>query len=162
MIAEVLKPRYYIGIDPGTKTGFAVWNTETRKFEEICTLSIDEAIKKLTDNIGKPIPGLIDMRQDLLVLVEDARKRKWFGKNGRGKLQGAGSIKRDCTIWEKFLTKNKIPFEMVHPMAGRTKWNAQDFKKYTGWTKRTSEHARDAALIVFGRGSHLPLGGDAA
>ena len=32
-----------------------------------------------------------------------------------------------------------------------TKSKADTFKKLTGWTGRTNEHARDAAMLVFRR-----------
>ena len=32
-----------------------------------------------------------------------------------------------------------------------TKWSAEVFADMTGWKGRTSNHARDAALLVYGR-----------
>ena len=40
---------------------------------------------------------------------------------------------------------------MVHPKNNRTKLCAQLFAKYTKYEARTSEHSRDAAMLVFGR-----------
>ena len=86
--------------------------------------------------------------------VEDSRKRKWYGKKTKGKDQGAGSIKRDCKIWEDFLTtlkevsKGKITFEMLHPIKGGTKIDATLFRKITGIQKRTNEHGRDAYMLI--------------
>lgn len=134
----------YIGIDPGTHTGIAVWSHEQRKFVSVETKTICEAMEdilSLGDQYG------ID---NILVKFEDARLRKWFGTAGREQLQGAGSIKRDCQIWQEFLSSKSIPFAAVAPKANRTKMRAEAFKKYTGWTSRTSEHARDAAMLVFG------------
>lgn len=42
-------------------------------------------------------------------------------------------------------------FEMVHPKDNRTKLSVQLFAKYTKYEARTSEHSRDAAMLVFGR-----------
>ena len=87
--------------------------------------------------------------------MEDARKRKWFGPRSQEKQQGAGSVKRDCSIWEDFLTEinknseNKITFEMLHPIKGATKLNKEMFQKITGITSATSEHARDAFMLVY-------------
>ena len=85
----------------------------------------------------------------MFVRIEDARQRRWLGNKGREALQGAGSIKRDATIWEDFLTDKKIPFEMVAPSRNSTKLSAEVFKRLTGWQGRTSEHSRDAAMLVF-------------
>ena len=90
------------------------------------------------------------------VYFEDARQRKWLPKDTssseyRGHLMGAGSVKRDSVIWQDALTDWGIPFEMVPPRAGATKWDADTFARITGYKGRTSNHARDAALLVFGR-----------
>ena len=64
---------------------------------------------------------------------------------------GAGSVRRDCEIWEEFCNHYKIPFDAVPPRKGLTKWDADTFAKVTGYKGRTSNHARDAALLVFGK-----------
>jgi hypothetical protein len=127
-----------IGIDTGVNTGFAVWNCLTQTFETIETLTIDVAMLKVVDY--KPA----------LVRVEDARLRTWFGKGGSEKWQGVGSIKRDASIWESFLTNQKIPFELVAPKNNVTKLSPIAFKNRTQYLKRTSEHGRDAAGLVHG------------
>ena len=82
-----------------------------------------------------------------LVRIEDARQRTWFGNTGPEKWKGAGSIGRDCAIWEETLSKLKIPFELVHPKQVKAT-TAEQFKRLTGWTGRTSIHAREAAWLV--------------
>lgn len=86
-----------------------------------------------------------------MVLFEDARQRKWFGADSNAKMQGAGSVKRDASIWEEFCTDYQIAFRALPPAKGGTKLNPDYFKALTGWRGKTSEHARDAAMIVFGR-----------
>ncbi len=134
--------RIVIGIDPGTTTGLAVFDIVTRKLKEVSSMPIHEALW-LVD--GEHRAGVLRM-----VVFEDARLRMWFGVSGREKLQGAGSIKRDCQIWSDFLLSNDIPHKAVRPQPGATKWTAERFNKVTGWDKRTNEHARDAALLVLG------------
>lgn len=132
--------KYYIGIDTGVNTGFAVWDSEEKKFLLIETTMIHRAmdwVKQYSE------------RNDTLVRFEDARLRKWFGNAGREQLQGAGSIKRDAKVWEDFLKDILCPCEAVAPKNNKTKLNADTFKKITGWEKQTSEHSRDAAMLVF-------------
>ena len=136
----------YIGIDPGTHTGVAIWDNKQQDFVELETLPIHQALIKVMmwrDRVGN----------DLQVVFEDARQRTWFGrdKNTNAKLQGAGSIKRDCSIWEDFLTDYEIPFRAVPPQKGCTKWTEEYFKMVTGWKGKTSNHSRDAAVLVIGR-----------
>jgi hypothetical protein len=85
---------------------------------------------------------------NVFVRFEDARMRQWFGSKGVEALQGAGSIKRDCSRWEEFLTHHNIPHARIAPKANRTKLTADQFKRITGWQGRTNEHARDAAMLV--------------
>ena len=83
----------------------------------------------------------------MFVRVEDARLRTWFGNTGPEKWKGAGSIGRDCAIWVEVLTELQIPFELVHPKNVKETTSAY-FKKLTGWTGKTSIHAREAAWLI--------------
>ena len=129
-----------IGIDPGKHTGFAAWCDETRKLASCKALLIHEAMDEVLQ--------LHRAGQLHSVTFEDARLRSWFASKGTEALQGAGSIKRDCTIWADFLGAHGIAYRAVKPQAGGTKWTAEQFQRLTGWTGRTNEHARDAALLV--------------
>lgn len=131
-----------IGIDPGVKTGFAVVRPMIMKLLAANTYSIIEAFAQ--------VRHLKSEGHQIEIWFEDSRQRKWFGKKDREALQGAGSIKRDCKIWQEFCEYYNIPFKAIPPQKGQTKWDAKYFKRITGWTSRTSEHARDAAALVFG------------
>lgn len=139
----------YIGIDPGTHTGVAVWNHTDRRLECVCTTTITQAMDFVRDQAGRV--DLYDGVFEAVVFMEDARKRNWFGNAGRGKLQGAGSIKRDCAIWETFCEELGIECRKIAPKNNYTKLSPEQFKVLTGWSGRTSEHSRDAAMLVFGR-----------
>lgn len=132
--------RYVIGIDPGKNTGFAVYDRQQKQLLEVTSLLIHQAFEQVKK---------FAVSRDILVRVEDARQRKFFGNTGREKLQGAGSAKRDSTIWEDFLNDQGIPFEMVAPKNNRTKVDAARFGLITGYTKRTNNHGRDAAFLCF-------------
>lgn len=139
---------HLVGIDPGKNTGIAIWNTETQSFEALDTVQIHDALLSV-------FYLLLD-HGPVKVYFEDARQRQFLPRERnaseyRGKLMGAGSVKRDSVIWQDALTDWGIPFEMVPPRAGATKWDADTFRNVTGWKGRTSNHARDAALLVFGR-----------
>ena len=55
----------YIGIDSGTKTGFAVWDGE--RFLEVATLRLWEALDR--------VRRLREQGEEITVVCEDARKR---------------------------------------------------------------------------------------
>jgi hypothetical protein len=137
-----------IGIDPGTHTGVAVWDTREGKFLSLETLPIHRALhfvhsmKRACDGHG----------EDIQVVFEDARQRTWFGhEDTDAKKQGAGSVKRDCSIWEDFCKDYGIPFWAKPPVKGGTKVSADYFKMVSHYQGRTSEHSRDAAMLVIGR-----------
>ena len=139
--------RLFCGIDPGVNTGVAVWDSERMCFLVVATVTIVEAMKIVKDYTDKG---------DVTIVTEDARKRKWLPREKsysefKGRAMGAGSVMRDSKIWQEFAEFYKIPIELRPPRPGMTKWNADYWAKVTGWKGRTSEHARDAALLVFQR-----------
>lgn len=138
----------WVGIDTGVNTGIAVWDSEKRELLSLDTVTIDEALFRVL--------GLVAEYQDIRVVVEDARLRRWVPdthdvRKEMARRLGAGSVKRDAKIWEDFLKRMKIPFQMVAPLRGATKWARDSFASVTGYTGRTTEHSRDAAMLVFGR-----------
>ena len=126
-----------IGIDPGTNTGVAVKYCGT--WHTVATMTIIEAIDL--------VRGWVLEEEAIFVRFEDARLRKWFGKSGPEKWKGAGSIMRDCVIWEETLTALGVPFEKVAPKDVK-ETTAEQFEKLTGWKGRTSIHAREAAWLI--------------
>ena len=142
-----MKFRYLIGIDTGVHTGYALWDLESRELWDVDTLTITQALLRVK---------AISEAYRIKVFFEDARQRRCIPDTrdlGRemGRRQGAGSVKRDCRIWEDFCRENGIPFEAVAPARNRTKLSAEAFRRLVGWQGRTSQHARDAAMLVFGR-----------
>lgn len=131
----------YIGIDPGVNTGYAAISSYNNFIWEIETMPILDVMERIA-NTAWP--------DKIQIVMEDARLRKWF-TGGREKLQGVGSVKRDCQIWQDFCFKRGIAMIIVAPKDNRTKLSPEAFAKITGYTKRTSNHARDAAMLVWGR-----------
>lgn len=135
--------RAKIGIDTGTKTGFAVWQDEKLQFVD--SMTITQAMCKILANYPP---------QTTKLYIEDARL--WIGFHGKtkqseSKRQGAGSIKRDAKIWEDWCKENGYEAVFIKPMGKGLKKSAEDFKRITGWQGRTNEHSRDAAMIVYQR-----------
>jgi hypothetical protein len=130
-----------IAIDPGTDTGLCVYRN--RKDFELHTLTIIAAI----DMVRK-----LHETEKIKVYIENPNLRKWFGTTGREKLQGAGSIKRDFAIWKEVFISYKIEFVELSPANIKgLKMNQTNFNQLTGYLKKSSVHARDAAMMVWGR-----------
>lgn len=141
---------YWAGIDPGEHTGVAMY--DGAQLVEVTTVQIHRALQMVASFVEVAQANGIPVR----VVFEDARKRRWLPseKNAseyRGRLMGAGSVKRDCTIWEDFLKDLGVDFIAQAPRAGMTKFSPEAFARLTGWKGRTSNHARDAAMLVYGR-----------
>lgn len=133
----------HIGIDTGTHTGVAVWDSTAGKLICVETMTITKAMELMQRYRSQT--------DECIVYIEDARLRKWFGKSGREKLQGAGAVKRDATIWETFCKEQRVQYKLIAPRENATKLTAIQFEAITKWNARTSEHARDAAMMVYGR-----------
>lgn len=143
-----------IGIDPGVTTGIAEWDRTEQRFVTVGSAGILEAM----DSVAQAHKaGTLHA-----VVFEDARLRTWFGtsdarqeRSGAGIREGVGSVKRDCQIWADFLGRLGVPFKSVKPSKGGTKWPAEKFALLTGWTGRTNEHGRDAAVLALLYGGRL-------
>ena len=106
-------------------------------------MQIDEAMES--------VMFIFASHKNIIVIIEDARLRKFFkGENMAAKQQGAGSVKRDAKIWEDYLTRLRIDFKLVNPTSRKTKITDEYFKKISKYNGRTSNHARDAAMLVLG------------
>lgn len=142
----VSKSALAVGIDPGVKTGIATaLNGDLQSVASMTITAAMEFVLSIKD-------------QNPTLYIEDARKRTWFGgaddrmaRSGAGTREGVGSIKRDCSIWEQWCIEQRIAYHLIHPAANKTKLDAQTFGRITGWTAKTNEHGRDAAMLVFQR-----------
>ena len=137
-----------IGIDPGLHTGLAVWDTSSRQFLEIRCSGIVDAMDYLDRLRAEKGIGL--------VVFEDARQRTWIPREKdlaqmKGRAMGAGSVKRDCSIWEEWCKARQVQYIASRPKNGMTKLTDAYFRGITGYDRRTNEHGRDAAMLVFQR-----------
>ena len=132
-----------VGIDPGTQTGVALWDKPYQNYIEIKTMKIHNALKYVEE---------WSLRHVLQMYIEDPNTWKPFGKKvDKSRLQGAGSIKRDFAIWRDFCEEKKIEMIPVKLQGTTKKIDSRYFNKLTGWDIKTSQHARDAAMLVFKR-----------
>jgi len=153
--------KIHIGIDPGTKTGVAVWRPDLQQFAHIETMQIFEALQLL--KIYAESPRVTKIK----VYAEDPNT--WVGFNtthrsqSAARAQGAGSIKRDFAIWKETCRSinamdhtAEVEFIPTQLQGTLKKLSKETFRQITGWGMQTSEHARDAAMLVFGRKTTQP------
>jgi hypothetical protein len=143
--------RYVIGIDCGVKTGLAVWDRKEKQFAEIETYDFWSAFFRIF--------GKAD-HEETLIFVEDPSKNKPVfikkgvhgGRQALKIAQNVGGVKRESQLMIDGLKHAGYEVKAVRPKKGSmTKLKAEAFKQITGYTGRTNEHTRDAAMLVFGR-----------
>lgn len=149
------RKRYVVGIDPGVKTGFAVWDRDGRRLLSVETADFWTVFFQISNApILRP--------EDTVVVVEVAhyapvfreRKAKGQNENHAARLaQNVGQVMREAKLLAEGL--RRLGYEVIEQKPlGKAKKAAddvRDFERLTGWTERTSQHARDAARLCYGR-----------
>jgi hypothetical protein len=122
-----------------------MWDGNAKCFTEIKTVKIHQAMEMMAELVAD---------QPATIYVEDPRKIKLpreLQRKGHAADQGVGSIRRDANIWDDFLKDLKADYHMVWNPRGIRKLSSQKFKELTKWEGRTTEHGRDAAMLVWGK-----------
>lgn len=137
---------FLIGIDIGVETGFSVYDTHKKTLVSCQTTTIHQA-QEWVQNYSFQYSSIKVRLEDVNTYIP----YKGVTKQAQAsRAQGAGSIKRDLSIWKGWLEHHNIPYDLVGLRDCPKKVNPEYFKQLTGWEKRTSVHARDAAMLVFG------------
>jgi hypothetical protein len=147
----------WIGIDP--PAGLAIWDSRQKKFTVICTSNFWGIIATLEVMKLKIFEDGTDCR---VVLEAPQKNLPVWRSNGRpdpeklrqwSKLcQNVGMNKQSAMLIEEYCKQNVISYQLSRPQKGSmSKLSAERFKQITGWNKATSQHGRDAAMLVFGR-----------
>jgi predicted RNase H-like nuclease (RuvC/YqgF family) len=136
---------YYIGIDPGIKTGMALWH-KNKGFIWIKTLKLHSVFHHFE---------LATQGSDFKVFIENPNTYVPFNKTSSAaqdaRRQGAGAVKQTYKHIIEYLEDYKIPYQPTRLQGGLKKVSSEFFKKQTGWKESTDVHSRDAALLIYGR-----------
>lgn len=130
-----------IGIDPGIQTGIACF--EDGEILYLATLSPMECI----DGIQTIQPDMICFEDSRLQSVVFKR-----GVNSHALLKIArdvGSIDAQCRLLVELCGQLGIAYHGVSPKAKGSKLDAKQFEAKTGWTGRSNQHERDAAMVAW-------------
>lgn len=153
-IAEPRYPTFYIGIDPGVSTGYAVYQRkrgEAGTIRELRTVTFAWVLKELP---ARYIPSTTR------VVIEDPGQNKpMFDKDIPQTIehllpllkiaQNVGANKREAELLIELI--EALGFEVIRIRPTAHKWTEKEFKQFTGYAGRCSQHARDAARLVWGR-----------
>jgi len=134
-----------IGIDPGVKTGFAVYSIDLGQLLEVETVDFWTAVDKVMFYPPSYLTRVV-------IEVPDT-KHVWQGgaKNAKTLQRQAvnvGGVIREAQLLAEGLEREGYPVVRVPP---RGKVDPTKFARYTGWKDRCSQHARDAAMLCYGR-----------
>lgn len=138
-----------IGIDPGMKTGVAVF--EEGELKSLHTFKPFDAIGFVSD--------LVDDNQVFAIFIEDSRKQShvWSAKSDASTSSGlkiarnVGMIDGFCTIFEQAFSEAKFHglLRLVSPLGKGSKVDTKYFRALTKWIGSCNEHERDAALLAW-------------
>ena len=166
--------RVVIGIDPGYKTtGIAVWEVDKAEFTDLHTMDIWATIRFLNKiiklrgefrdnnrikdvmlmiedpNINKPVFQIASETKDFREAIgnndEELHNRTLRLYSRRA--QNVGMNKQTATFLIDYAKIQGFITKQVRP--SKKKLNAKEFKARTGYLGRCSQHARDAASLVF-------------
>ena len=131
-----------IGIDTGTHTGVAI--AVNGILQELHTTDFWGCI-----TIIKNAP-LYHNSDKVTVVIEKSKTKHVWQKNARGGKQNSvsfdvGKPYHHAELIEEYCQKNGIDCITKHPQG---KIDAEQFALATGWTKRCSQHARDAGMLA--------------
>lgn len=139
----------FIGIDPGSTTGFAAWDPRLKEFEEFKSGGFWEIYRRVLDYPRKTTVIFLEDPN----LIRPTFPRKASRREMMKISQNVGMNKRDAQLLMiGFMAGGHI----VHPIKPqgrkgvRRKWTAETFMNITGHHEGLNEHVRDAAMMVYG------------
>lgn len=145
----------YIGIDPGSNTGIAIWHKPDKKLEMHQFGSHSEAMLFVHRKLNglRPVDAsTVQFRiEDARLTMKHAKKmpRHLLKPQHPGKIQGVGYVKAYSKDWEAFCVNEGYDHELLPP--GTTKVSPAYFEAMTGIkTLKGQSHIRDAGMLVYG------------
>ena len=159
-VSQEAKKRFVIGVDPGVKTGFAVWDRESGKFVTIETRDFWGVMLPLICDTENLLPHAIIRNTTAEFIVEVAhyaptfiqRREKATSIGTADRMsRNVGGVTREAQLIVSGLRACGYTVIETKPLgkAKKAADDVRDFERLTGWTKQTSQHARDAARLCF-------------
>lgn len=136
-----------IGIDAGKHTGVAVGSAEDPTLPiDFFTLDFWAAYDKISHYRPDHTGIVVEVPRQFMY----GRNEKFTGDKIRNKMSSdMGGNRREAELLAARFEALGYPVVRVTPT--KTKWTAEQLKRYTGITQRTNEHVRDAIRLVWER-----------
>jgi len=143
------KVRFSFGVDPGRDTGVALYDRHAKQLRmcrSMKPVEVEALILAAVDLYKK-------QGDDYLITIEDTRGRSLpralQSDPNDGKVRGVGMIHAEMNRWQEFCEFHKLNFRMVFPSKSiKRKVKDDEFKRDTGWEKRSNHNMRDAAYLA--------------
>ena len=140
-------PRLFIGLDAGRETGLAIWSVIEQRFDRLETVTFWKALDivasypadQLVVVVEAPAGPTYDHGEPRS--LKAARRREKISRN-------VGSVQRESELLATGLERRGFRVQRVRPRS--RKLTAEAFRRLTKHQGRTSQHARDAGMLVFG------------
>lgn len=145
--------RYVVGIDPGVKTGFALWDREEKQFDWVETSTFWGVYFRLTESyVLSPLNTEI-----VIEVAHHAPTFKHLKAEGQNKhtlskiARNVGQVTREAQLLVEGFKRRGFTVIEQKPLGKAKKAvdDMRDFERLTGWEGRTSQHARDAARLAY-------------
>lgn len=132
-----------LGIDPGASTGLAVFE--------------DGALVALETIAPLHLERVIRAQAPQRVFFEDSRLQShaWTARSKGSKgaaiatARDLGQVDAWCRLIADICQELGIVAHGVSPAGKGAKRNAENFNACTGWTRRSNQHERDAAMVAW-------------
>lgn len=135
-----------IGIDPDlVKSGVAI--TQSGRLLELHAMEFFDLIKLIDERADDAVFVLEDVEASKTVYERPGVKQKGMKRIA----QNVGQVKAIARLLRQYMEGCGANFKMVRPLRGnakKAKNDAKYFKKITGWTGRSNEDKRDAAMLA--------------
>lgn len=130
-----------VGIDPGASTGIAVFSDgKLWKLDTIAPGQIVDYIRK-----GNPKRVIFEDSRLISHMFTTVKSRQAALKMARN----VGEIDAWCKLIVAACEVIGIPAYGISPKGKGAKLDAAQFNAATGWTERSNQHERDAAMVAW-------------
>jgi len=140
----MIENKLTLGIDPGTSTGIAIYDSKQKKIIQTHSTDFFGAFKILKSLDREKINIVVEVPGEFVYKRNDGEQGKsrdvmvfrMGGTRREGQLMAIG-----CRILG-FNVKEVLPIQAK-------KWDAAQIKREIGFDERTNQHVRDAARLAF-------------
>ncbi|WP_280192134.1 hypothetical protein [Delftia sp. PS-11] len=135
-----------LGIDPGANTGVAFYRDGV--LSDLQTIEPHELERFIKGPAAAGAARLVFEDSRLEKRLWNARTKGAIG-SALATARSVGEVDGWCRLITRFCGEQGIPAHGISPTVKGAKVDADAFGRITGWTKRSNQHERDAAMVAW-------------